>query len=322
MAPAAVVAWLLRPMCPCARAQKLPRLETPRAGPKEMKRFVKWLGIAVGSLATLALCAAAYLFIASQRVVARTYEVPLSSFNAPSDRESVRKGERLAAIYGCTNCHGAELQGTNLFDKPGVVHITAPNLTHAIKNYTDAEFERLMRHGIKSDGRSAWIMPSSMFNHLSDEDLGAITAYVRSFPETDGVEPLTRIRTMGRVGILMGKFPPQADRIASLPKVPAPDPADPLSLGRYLAMSACTECHGARLEGWPLISAPNLAIAAAYSDEDFNRLMREGKGLGGRDLGLMSHVAKERFAHFTDEEIIAIRSYLDTFAKQGGTGLP
>lgn len=288
----------------------------------DMHRFVKWLGVTIGSLAMLALCAAAYLFIASQRVVARTYDVPLSSFNAPSDREAVRKGERLAAIYGCTNCHGADLQGTDSFNKPGIVHITAPNLTQAVKNYTDAEFERLMRHGIKHDGRSTWIMPSSMFTHLSDDDLGAITAYVRSFPERKGVEPLTRVRTLGRVGILMGTFSPQADRIESLPEVPPPSDNDPLSQGRYLVMTACSECHGGRLEGWSLIGAPNLAIAAAYQDADFMKLMREGKGLGDRNLGLMSKVAQARFSHFTDEEIRAMWSYLDAFAKNGGAALP
>jgi cytochrome c553 len=287
-----------------------------------MKRFLKWLGVAVASVAALSVCAAIWLFVASQRVVARTYDIPPSSFNAPSDRESVRRGERLAAIYGCTECHGHDLTGTDLFDKPGIVHITAPNLTSAVKDYTDAELERLIRHGIKHDGTSAWIMPSSMFRHLSDADLAAIVAYVRSFPEAAGIDRLTDVRPLGRVGIVTGQFTPQAERIADLPHVPAPNAADPLSQGRYLVMTSCTECHGARLEGWDYLKTPNLAIVAAYSDEDFARLMRHGKGLGERDLGLMSEVARARFAHFTDQEIGAIRGYLDAFAQQGATALP
>lgn len=181
-----------------------------------MKRILKWLGVAVGGIAALALCAAIYLFMATQRVIARTYDVPLSTFNAPSDRESVRKGERLATIYGCSNCHGPDLAGTDMFDKPGIAHITAPNLTEFVKDYTDAEFERLVRHGIKDDGTSAWIMPSAMFSHLTDEDLGDITAYVRSLPQTDGVERKTSLRLLGRIGILTGKFrtPGDQDRVA------------------------------------------------------------------------------------------------------------
>lgn len=287
-----------------------------------MKRFLKWLGVACGCIAALLLCAVIYLFLASQLVIARTYDTAPAGFDAPNDRESVRKGERLAAIYGCKNCHGANLEGTDLFDKPGMLHITAPNLTAVMKDYTDAEFERLIRHGIKDDGTSAWIMPSAMFNHLSDEDLGAITAYVRSFPEAPGIDRHSSIRTLGRVAIVAGKFQPQAARIESLPDVPAPSAADPLSRGRYLVMTSCTECHGARLEGWPLINAPNLAIAGAYTPADFERLMREGKGLGNRDLGLMSGVAQARFSAFTSDEVNAMHEYLQAFAKDGARQLP
>lgn len=287
-----------------------------------MKRFFKWLGVSLACVAVLVVGAVVYLFVASQLVVARTYDVAPGTFNASSDRDSVQRGKRLAAVYGCNNCHGADLTGTDSFDKPGIVHITAPNLTAVVKDYTDAEFERLMRHGIKHDGTSTWIMPSSMYHHLSDDDLSAITAYVRSLPQTDGVERVLEVRTLGRVGILMGKFEPQAARIADLPHVPAPTTDDPLSQGRYLVMTSCTECHGSRLEGWPFISAPNLAIAAAYSEEDFAKLMRHGKGLGDRDLGLMSAVARERFVHFSDQEIRAMRDYLGAFAQGGGVTLP
>jgi len=291
-----------------------------------MQRFLKWLGISAGVLMALVVCAVLYLFVASQRVVARTYarthDGALGSFHAPGDSESIRKGKRLAAIYGCSECHGPDLSGTDMFDEPGIAHITAPNLTAVVKDYTDAEFERLLRHGIKHDGTSTWIMPSSMFHHLSDEDLGAITAYVRSFPQTKGVDRLVSIRHLGRVGIVTGQFTPQAAQIGALPKISAPSASDPLSQGRYLVMTACTECHGARLEGGSYVKAPNLAIAAAYSDADFDRLMRHGKGLGDRDLGLMSQVAKARFSHFTDAEVNAIHGYLRAFAQQGALDLP
>lgn len=287
-----------------------------------MKRILKWLGIGIGSIAALALCAAAYLFIASQRVVARTYDAPLGTFNAPSDAQSVRKGERLATIYGCNNCHGKDLAGTDMFDKPGIAHITAPNLTAFVKDYTDAELERLIRRGIKSDGRSAWIMPSSMYANLTDDDLGAITAYVRNFPQTEGIERKTQLRLLGRVGILTGQLEPQAAKIESLQKTPPPTPADPLSQGRYLVMTACTECHGANLQGWPFLGSPSLVAAAAYPSQNFAHLMRTGIGLGDRNLGLMTEVGKERFSSFTNDEVTAIHTYLQEFARQGGSTLP
>ncbi|HKE94791.1 MAG TPA: cytochrome c [Povalibacter sp.] len=287
-----------------------------------MKRFLKWLGVFFGSVAALVVCAGLYLVLASQRVIARAYDVPLSAFNAPTDHESVRRGERLATIYGCNGCHGHDLAGTDMFDEPGIAHITAPNLTEVVKDYTDAELERVIRHGIKIDGRSTWIMPSAMFNRLSDDDLGAIIAYVRSFPEKAGVARHTELRTIGRIGLLTGRFTPQAAQIQSLPQIPGPDATDPLSHGRYLVTTSCTECHGARLQGSDFLRAPNLAIAAAYSADDFARLMRHGTGLDDRKLGLMAEVAQSRFSHFSEEEVTAIRGYLTAYIAGGSTELP
>lgn len=287
-----------------------------------MKRILKWLGIGIGSMAALVLCAAAYLFIASQRVVARTYDVPLSTFNAPSDRESVRKGERLATIYGCNNCHGKNMEGTVMYDEPGIARFNAPNLTQVVKDYTDAQLERLIRHGVKLDGTSTWIMPSTMFSELSDEDLGAITAYVRSVPQRDGLGRETTIRVLGRIGILTGQFKPHAAQIDPLKQAVAPDTTDPMSHGRYLVMTACSECHGANLQGSSIVHAPSLVVAAAYSESDFRHLMSAGVGVGNRNLGLMTQMGQVRFSSFTDAEVSAIRVYLTAFVKQGGTALP
>ena len=44
--------------------------------------------------------------------------------------------------------------------------------------------------------------------------------------------------------------------------------------------------------------------------------MREGIGLGGRELGLMREVAIGRFAHFTEAEVDALYAYLRTLAAQ------
>jgi mono/diheme cytochrome c family protein len=288
-----------------------------------MKRILKWLSVAASVIFALGLVATLYVFVASQRVVARTYDAPLTDFNAPSDQASVRKGARLATIYGCNNCHGSAMTGTVLYDEPGIARITAPNLTAVVKEYTDAELERLVRRGVKRDGTSTWIMPAPMFSHLTDEDLGAIMAYVRSVPQSSaGVGRETTIRPLGRIGIVTGQFKPLATTIPHSPASINPDQANPLVLGKYLVMTACTECHGANLEGSAVVKAPNLLVSAAYSDDDFFRLMRTGQGLGDRKLGLMAEVGAARFASFTDGEVQAIRAYLNEFVKRGGTALP
>jgi cytochrome c553 len=88
----------------------------------------------------------------------------------------------------------------------------------------------------------------------------------------------------------------------------AVDAVDPVGFGRYLSTTACTECHGADLDGGR--DVPDLRIAAAYTSEQFARLMHDGVALGDRDTGFMSSVARGRFRHFTDEEIAALYAYL------------
>ena len=92
---------------------------------------------------------------------------------------------------------------------------------------------------------------------------------------------------------------------------------DPLAWGRYLAMTACTECHGLDLRGFPGDDAPGLRVVAGYPDEAFEALLRTGRGLGDRELGLMGEVALSRFQHFTDEEIGALRAWLRHAIERG-----
>jgi mono/diheme cytochrome c family protein len=92
------------------------------------------------------------------------------------------------------------------------------------------------------------------------------------------------------------------------------DPGDPIAFGRYLAMTACSECHGPDLRGGAEFGTPPLAMVIAYSPEAFNRLMREGIALGDRELRMVSDVSRGRFSHFTEAEIEALHTYLGSLA--------
>jgi hypothetical protein len=60
-----------------------------------------------------------------------------------------------------------------------------------------------------------------------------------------------------------------------------------------------------------------LRIGGAFTPEAFARLMREGVGLGDRELGLMGLVARSSFRHFSDAEITALHTYLRSLAAAG-----
>jgi cytochrome c553 len=278
-----------------------------------VKRVLKWLGAGIGGLVALAAVAAVTVYVLSQREIDRRYtDVPLAEINVPHDAASIARGKRLATIYGCFNsCHGDRMQGIKLYDEPGIARINAPNLTRIVPEYTDAQLERVIRHAVKADGTSTWLMPSPMFSHMSDEDLGAVIAFLRSSPVLDGPMREVSVRALGRVGIVMGKFNPLASKIPPREQHPAKtDRSDPMVFGKYLVMTTCTECHGQSLQGDDFLKAPSLIVTSGYSEAAFRQLMKTGIGIGGRNLGLMTEVSATRFANFTDEELEAVQRYL------------
>ena len=145
-----------------------------------MHRVLRWLRNAIAALVVLLLIAAATVYALSERVIRRTYDEPLSSIPIPTDSVSIAEGGRIALIHGCRGCHARDLSGQEWDHDFWYGRLNAPDLTNATRTYSDAELVRLIRRGVRPDGRSAWAMPSEMFAPLSDADLGRIIAYIRS----------------------------------------------------------------------------------------------------------------------------------------------
>lgn len=281
-----------------------------------MIRALKWLGIAIGVLAACVVLVVIGLYAVSERIIRRTYDMPLSTIEVPPvrrDSATLAEGMRLARIRGCYDgCHGEGMDGGVFGDDPWYGRLVAPNLHLTATRLSDAELVRVIRHGVRQSGRSTLGMPSSMFYHLSDEDLGAILALIKSRTPSAGTEAEVKPGILARLELVSGKFPPYAQEIdhaaARLPK----DTADPVAFGRYLATTSCSECHGMDFQGDPNYAIPSLTIASGYSDADFARLMRIGIALGNRELGLMSQVARSRFANFSDVEVRSVHAFLRT----------
>jgi cytochrome c553 len=284
-----------------------------------MRRLLRWAGYALATLSGLVLLAAILVYGITERRFGREYDAPLPAITVLTDSATVARGEHLASTLGCRGCHGPDLGGEELFSflVPVGGRVVAPNLTRQRARYTDAELARVIRIGVRSDGSSTLAMPTQMLHHLSDEDVAAIIAYVRTRPEVGTDLPRTVMGPLMRALILREGVQPGPERVAR----DAPRAADrldgsPERLGEYIAYTSCSECHGADLHGSDDGSRPDLAIAGAYSLEQFARLMRDGIALGERELGMMSDVARGRFSHFTDEEVAALHEYLRTRAAQ------
>lgn len=138
-----------------------------------VKRVVRWLGIGVLALVTLLLVSLAGTYVMAEVNLRHRYEAPTTGINLPTDSQALAEGLRLARIRGCAGgCHGDNVEGGMFIDDVLLARLPAPNLTAAVRDYSDAELVGIIRHGVRPDGRSVIGMPSGMFRPLSDADLG------------------------------------------------------------------------------------------------------------------------------------------------------
>jgi mono/diheme cytochrome c family protein len=297
-----------------------------------LKTGLKWIGIILGSLVGLLVLALGALYFIGTAKVNKTYDIPVETISIPTDAAALQRGEHLATILICTRCHVENMAGKVDFVVPGLVTIPTPNLTAGTGGvgsfYTDADWIRAIRHGVGYDGRALFIMPSKSFYYLSDEDLGALIAYLKSVPPVDNTLRERRIELLGRLMIAAGMFPPNAvdqiDHTGSRPV--APEPGVTAAYGQYLAHS-CTECHGANLNGAPFgppgeeVPTPNLTPGgelAAWSEEEFFSTMRTG--VTPRSHQLNVEMPWKYYGRMSDEELKALWLYLQSLPalEQGG----
>jgi mono/diheme cytochrome c family protein len=287
-----------------------------------MRKVLKWAAYGVGGAVVLLLVVVAALYARGTWILETKWDVAGIDIPVPGDSASIAQGRHVAKSRGCLNCHSALAQGQVFFDEPRVARIVAPNIARLAREYSTAQFERAVRRGVRPSGTGVAIMPSAMFSALTDADLGSVIAYLRSLTPAKDSFPPRDVRIMGRIGLATGKFnlaPQLIQRAVDGAQHTVPAPGDTVALGRYIARTSCTECHGLDLRGDATgggVGTPSLVGAATYTPEQFAHLMRTGEPTGGRKLTLMAEVAQGRFSNFTDEEISALHRYLQTLAKE------
>lgn len=270
---------------------------------------MRWILRGLAVLAGLVVLFVAIVFGGSQWVIRRGHAVPETAIAVPKDAASVAEGGRLAKIVMCRDCHAANGEGRLLFSDPMFGTVAPPPLAEMAAKLSDAELARLIRHGVKADGSTTFIMPSHSLGHISDDDLGKIIAWIRTLkPGPQDSKARTSFGPIGRFLVLTGKLPPMAN------PANVSTPTRPADVGRYYAATACLACHKLHQDGVMedgTTKVPALApMAASYDPVAFRELMRTGRGMSRADLGLMSVVARAGFSAFTDAEIAAVQAYL------------
>lgn len=276
-----------------------------------MNRALRWLGYVLGTLGAIAIVAVAAIWVVSGRKLNRRHEVPVEHITVPSDSVSVARGGHLVGILGCRGCHGKQMEGKIFIDEPNVARLIAPNLTKAIRRYSDDSLALVIRDGVNAEGRGVLVMPSSAFHNLSNADIAALIAALRAIPDAapDSQLPPNAYRLLGRFGVAIGKFKTEPELIdRSRPRVGERGDTTQLGRGEYLAMTSCIECHGKDLRGD--VGTPSLAGAYGYSLDEFVRLARTSTPRVPKTLSLMASVALGRLANMRDDELADLHAYL------------
>jgi hypothetical protein len=204
-----------------------------------------------------------------------------------------------------------------------VGHFNAPNITTGNLGaaYTDGELFRLLRHGIKKDGRSVRFMPVQDANWLPDADVVAMISYLRSRPAVDRPNGVSQITTLGKILDRRGVMPLDIARRIDHGHVDiAPAPAPTQDYGRFLSR-LCTGCHGEHLSGGPLPGAPpsmpvprNLTPdatgLAGWTYEDFAKLLDTGVRKNGKTLDPFMPLGA--FSRYDENERHALWDYLQS----------
>jgi len=241
------------------------------------------------------------------------------SFDRSGARDAAAQrahGARLSNVLDCNGCHGKDFQGANVTkDDPEFGDMNAPNLTLLIAGYSDAEFERAVRRGVPKDGREMWFMPSESFQFLSDSDLAALLAHLRTFKPAGKQMPPIRKGPKFNDDVAAGKFGNAPEMIRRFASAPPSDLGERHAFGRRIAQQVCAGCHNSALQGYPDFT-PDLDIAGAYTNAELETLLTTGKGKAKPNLGLMSEMGREKFVHFTPRERSAVIAYVKARAER------
>ena len=175
--------------------------------------------------------------------------VAFSVGSAQADDSQVQRGAYLVNTIGaCGNCHtpkgadghalpGQELSGGLVFDFP-VFHAVVPNITPdndtGIGTWTDEQIANSIRNGKRPDGTTIGPpMPIGFYRNMSDSDVLAVVAYLRS------VTPIPHKLEKSTFRIpLPESYGPAVVHVTDVPS------DDKVAYGKYLAdIGHCMECH-------------------------------------------------------------------------------
>jgi hypothetical protein len=137
---------------------------------------------------------------------------------------------------------GINVGGMGTFPGRLCIRNITPDVESGIGAWTDGEIARAIREGVGRDGEALFpIMPWFMYTEMSDEDVLAVIAYLRSQPPVTSFRPERKIDFP--LDVIFRFYPqPLSGPVPSVPR------SDTVAWGRYLTKIArCEFCHSPRV---------------------------------------------------------------------------
>jgi len=264
-----------------------------------------------------------------------------SSGQVGSAKNDIESGRYLAIAADCMACHtapaGKPYAGGYAIESPlGTIYATniTPSKTAGIGNYSEAQFARALREGVRADGSHLYpAMPYTSYAMLTDSDVHKLYSYFMQAVEPVDTPIASQTTLPFPFNVRMSMLAWNAIFLDTKRFVPDAAKSQQINRGRYLAegLAHCSACHtprnflmgekgGSALAGAPLGSwhAPNITSdkvsgVGGWSDAELMQYLKtghaEGKGQAG---GAMAEAVTNSFQHLRDDDVAAIVAYLRT----------
>ncbi|MGH6683392.1 MAG: c-type cytochrome [Pseudolabrys sp.] len=274
---------------------------------------------------------------------------PLRAAAGDQNFTQVECGRYLATASDCVACHTVPGSGKPFaggrpietpFGKIVSANITPDNDT-GIGSWTDEQFDRAVRLGIRPDGKRLYpAMPFNAYTKMSRKDVSAIRAYLMTVDAvhnqvTSNTLPFPfNIRSVMRIWDALyftkGEFKPDPKKSAEWNR------------GAFLVEGPghCGACHtpksflggdknseylqGSPLQGWvtPNITNDNVAGLGTWSAGDIVSYMRTGHNRITAATGPMTEEVENSSSKMTDSDLKAIATYLKALPGNPGNTQP
>ena len=281
-----------------------------------------------------------FVIVAGSMSATTSHAGDATTDGAGGSSQLIARGKYLATAADCSACHtapgGKPFAGGLAISSPvGTIYSTniTPSAGFGIGRYSEEQFARAVRRGIRSDGANLYpAMPYTSYSIFTEDDVHAIYTYFMQgvaavdtpAPSTDLPFPMNiRLSMMGWNLLFLNTRPWSSD----------PRQSEMWNRGRYLVQGAahCSACHtprgflmqektaqefaGGQVGPWyaPNITSDVNSGIGSWSQDELVHYLSTGDARGkAQAAGSMGEAVEHSFRYLSDADLSAIATYVRT----------